>query len=346
MPVLDRIDRWRAGIVDAVSFGFVNALQRRHPLPPGFRERWEKYVADWSGRPVGEYYAIPQTYAWPDFPRAGSGPWRFPSPVASDFPGNNTAAFDLYPCPDGWRAPTMVLAHGLMSVSDIGYRIWAQRLNARGWNAVFMHLPYHYSRRLKGHVTGEFAVNAHLVRVAEGIRQASMEVRILLETLRRVHGTPLFGGWGTSYGGWVMGMTAAVEPLLQRVILVEPILNIESAVWESPAAVTLRSRLRRAGLGRECLRPHLRLCCPSKQKPQLAGRHILLIAGSYDRIAPPEDIHQLHLAWPGSHYYCFPQGHVGYTLMPSSFRMALELWAEDFAKPAKVADDDPAPAPA
>ena len=333
MGLLRTLDRWRADAVDTVSFGFVNVLQRRHALPEGFLDRWHTYTDHWDPRPVEEYYRIADDFAWPEFPARGTGPWRFPSPIASDFAANNTAAFDLFPCTKGWSAPTMILAHGLMSVSDFGYRLWARRLNERGWNALFMHLPYHYSRRLPGHATGEFAVNAHLIRVAEGIRQAVQEVRVALHVLRRAHGTEVFGGWGTSYGGWIMGMAAGVEPLLQRAILVEPILNVESAIWNSPAGLTIRRRLMQLGLTAERTRPHMRLCCPSKQTPHMDGRHILLLAGEYDRIAPPDEIEALHRAWPGSHYRCVTQGHVGYALMPASFRLAQELWPEDFAAP-------------
>ncbi len=328
-PLLEKIDRWRAGLIDAVSFGFVNAIARRHRLPGDLLARWRTYAAHWATRPASEYYALPQKPELPAWPN--EGPWRFRSPIPSEFDENNTAAFDLFPSKKGWSAPTMIIAHGLMSVSDIGYRMWAHRLNACGWNAVFMHLPYHYSRRLKHHLTGEFAVSAHPIRTAEGIRQAVVETRLLLQTLRQLGGK-LFGAWGTSYGGWIMAQTACVDPLLQRLILVEPILNVDTAIWESPASVTVRSHMRKYGIRREDLLPHLRLCCPSHQRPLTDGNNILLLAGEYDRIAPPEQIAQLRKLWPGSHYHCFKQGHVGYTLMPESFRLALELWKNDFEK--------------
>ena len=56
-----------------------------------------------------------------------------------------------------------------------------------------------------------------------------------------------------------------------------------------------------------------------------------MLAGQYDRIARPEEIEDLSRLWKGSRFACFPQGHVGYTLMPESFRMAQEIWNADFA---------------
>jgi dienelactone hydrolase len=239
------------------------------------------------------------------------------------------AAFDFFPCAKGWTAPTMLLAHGLMSVSDLGYRLWARRLNARGWNAVFVHLPYHYSRRLPWHFHGELSVGGELLRSAHGVRMSVVECRIVLQQLAKKGGR-MFGAWGTSYGGWIMALLGCFEPLLQRLILVEPILNIDNAIWRSPSSVTVRAALRRVGIRPEDTAASMRLACPAYQQPLMEGRHILLLAGQYDKIAPPEEIEDLARRWKGAHFACFPQGHVGYTLMPESFRMAQEIWADDF----------------
>jgi dienelactone hydrolase len=224
----------------------------------------------------------------------------------------------------------MLLGHGLMSVSDIGYRLWARRLNERGWNAVFVHLPYHYSRRLPWHFHGELCVGGELLRTAAGIRQSVVECRIVLQQLRK-KGGHLFGGWGTSYGGWIMALLACFEPLLQRLILVEPILNIDNAIWKAPSSVALRAGLRRVGLAPDDTAGSMRLVCPGKLKALLPGKHLLLLAGQYDQIAPPEEIEELARSWDKAHFACFPQGHVGYTLMSESFRMAQEIWGADFA---------------
>ncbi|HSI85185.1 MAG TPA: hypothetical protein VK970_15450, partial [Candidatus Methylacidiphilales bacterium] len=325
---LQKLDRWRAKLVDDVSFGFVNTMQWRHPLRADFRPRFEAYVTEWMGKTPEEYFSIPADYKMPTFP--GKGRLSFPSPVPGEFDRNNVASFDLFPCTLGWAgAPTMILAHGLMSVSDYGYKLWARRLNESGWNAVFMHLPFHYSRRLPWQFHGELAVGGHLVRTAEGIRQAVTEVRVMLSLLKQA-GSPLVGGWGTSYGGWIMGLSGCFDERLERLVLVEPILNVDAAIWQSPASVTLRYHLRRQGITRELTLPHQNMLCPSNYQPRLKSRHVLLIAGAYDLIAPPEDIWRLHKAWQGSNYACYEQGHVGYTLMPKSFAMAHELWPDDF----------------
>jgi hypothetical protein len=325
--LLSRLDHLRAITVDFFSFGLVNLLQARHPLPADFRERWDEFSLLWANRPVEDFYALPEGFQPPKLPDHGR--LHFPTPYPGDHLPNNTAAFDFFPCGKGWSAPTMLLAHGLMSVSDFGYRLWARRLNALGWNAVFIHLPFHYSRRIPGHFHGEFSVGGELLRSALGVRQAVGECRIVLQQLEKKGGR-LFGGWGTSYGGWIMALLGCFEPLVQRLILVEPILDIDNAIWRSPSSVSIRAALRKVGLGPADTAGNMRLACPALQKPLLDPKHILMLAGQYDRIAPPEEIEQLSRLWGGTHFACFPQGHVGYTLMPESFRMAQELWPADF----------------
>ena len=93
------------------------------------------------------------------------------------------------------------MLHALMSASHVGYRRWAADFNARGWNACFIHLPYHYSRTPRGYFNGELAITADLVRTAEGLRQGVSELRQLMAWLRGL-GCEEFGLWASSYGGW------------------------------------------------------------------------------------------------------------------------------------------------
>ena len=269
-------------------------MQARHALPADFRQRWDAFTAEWRERPEAEFYQLPTGFVPPELPDQGR--LHFPSPYPGEHEPNNRAAFDFFPSREGWSAPTMLLAHGLMSVSDFGYRLWARRLNARGWNAVFIHLPYHYSRRLPRHFHGEYSVGGELLRSAFGVRQSVVECRAVLQQLQ-AKGGKLFGAWGTSYGGWIMALLACFEPLLQRLVLVEPILNIDNAIWKAPSSVALRAALRRIQITPQDTAGSMRLVCPGKHQARLAGEHILMLAGSYDRIAPPAEVEELAQKW-------------------------------------------------
>ena len=129
-----------------------------------------------------------------------------------------------------------------MSANDLGYRRIAAQLNRRGWNAALMHLPYHYSRVPRGYSNGALALTSNLPQNAETLRQAVTEVRQLMEYFRR-NGCPDFGMIGTSYGGWVGALVSFVEREFRFVTLLQPIADIEHAIWESPASSMIRRAL-------------------------------------------------------------------------------------------------------
>ncbi|CAB4243625.1 conserved protein of unknown function [Methylacidimicrobium sp. AP8] len=324
--------RW-ARCVDEASFAWISLLQARHRPEPTFRQRLEAYVESWRGASLDQYYALPSgcSPALSVAKRGNGLRIRFPSPLS---PGperrNRTAVFDFWLGPEGWSGPTMILAHGLMSVSDVGYRYWAGRLGALGWNAAFMHLPYHYARRPFGLFPGEMCVTADLVHTAETLRQGVLELRVFVRWLR-AQGTRLVGGWGISYGGWVLAEAACVERVFDRLMLLEPIFRIEHAMWESPSGRGIRRTLERLGISAEAAAPHLRLVCPSLARPHLKPEEVLLLGGIYDRVVPLRLLEEFRDAWRGCHLYPFPQGHVGYRLMRESLGIAQEIWPGDFA---------------
>ena len=143
----------------------------------------------------------------------------------------------------------MLLLHSLMSSSPTGYYRWAEKFNELGWNACFVHLPYHFSRVPTGYWNGELAITPDLIRNAEGLRQGVIELRQIMETLRK-HGCREFGMLATSYGGWIGALLTLVESDFRFVALMSPIVNVEHAIWQSPAARRLRRELREANIER------------------------------------------------------------------------------------------------
>ncbi len=132
-----------------------------------------------------------------------------------------------------------------MSASDAGYRGTAKWFNDRGWNAVFPHLPFHYSRKPRGFFNGELAVTANLIRTGETLRQGVTELRQLMQILRD-SGSREFGILGTSYGGWTAALLSFLEEL-RFLALIQPIVSVEHAIWENPGSAAMRRILPRAG---------------------------------------------------------------------------------------------------
>ena len=248
----------------------------------------------------------------------GSGPdsLTWASPIPSGYAGNDRAFALHFPAPGNPRAPTVLFLHALMSASDRGYRRWAARYNELGWGACFVHLPYHYSRVPRGYSNGELAVTADLVRNAEGVRQSVMEMRQLMAWLRQ-RGVSEFGLWTCSYGGWIGALLASVERDFRFVALIEPIVNIDHAIWHSPAGLALRRELRRAGIDPALPARQFPLTSPMHGQPLCGADRVLLAAGEYDTISPrPRTSPRLQALWPGASMIVEPQGHFGYRLMP------------------------------
>src|SRR3954471_4031012 len=253
------IDRIRATIVDGAMCASMNLVQARHGLSPDSRSAMEKYVASCAELTPDEYYGAEEADLTINDQYGSSCPWT--RPVPQGYPRNNLARGDLFPCAKGWGGPTILLLHALMSASDIGYKRWAARFNSLGWNAVFFHLPYHYSRVPPGHWNGELAITANLIRNAEGLRQSVMEVRQVIRTLRKV-GCEEFGLLGTSYGGWVGALICAVEVELKFAALMAPIVNVDHAIWRCPASMMMRRQLKKAGIDQNLVARHSHLSSP------------------------------------------------------------------------------------
>ncbi|HYY13296.1 MAG TPA: 1-acyl-sn-glycerol-3-phosphate acyltransferase [Chthoniobacterales bacterium] len=311
--------RLSASTVDFAMCASMNLLQSRHRLHVHSREEMERYVADCEKLTVHEYY-YPQDDG--DLPAALENgttarilTWR--SPVKTRFPANDTARVDLFPCQRGWNAPTVLMLHALLSATHFGYRRLARHFNARGWNACFVHLPYHYSRVPRGYWNGELAITADLMRNAEGLRQGVMELRQLLRALRKI-GCSEFGILGMSYGGWIGALLAAVERDLRFVALMAPIVNVEHAMWQSPGTAWMRKELRRLSIEPALVARHFHLSSPSHTQPVCDPSRVLFVSGDFDAIARPEHLEQIHQRWRGSQLLRVRQGHFGYRMLPQT----------------------------
>jgi 1-acyl-sn-glycerol-3-phosphate acyltransferase len=307
--------RFTANGVDLLMCASISFLQSRHRLHRRSRDEMERYVAECEKLTVHDFYALPYNGSLAsaiDDTYGGTVTWC--SPIDTKFPANNIARADFFPCARGWSAPTVLMLHALMSASQIGYRRWAARFNELAWNACFVHLPYHYSRVPGGYWNGELAITADLIRTAEGLRQSVIEVRQLIAALRE-RGCREFGILGTSYGGWIGALLAIVERDFSFVALMAPIVNVEHAIWESPASAFMRRELHRANIERSLVARHFHLSSPMHNQPLCDSDRILFVAGEFDLIARPADIEKIQQKWCGSELLRVAQGHFGYRMI-------------------------------
>ncbi|HEU5313664.1 MAG TPA: 1-acyl-sn-glycerol-3-phosphate acyltransferase [Candidatus Udaeobacter sp.] len=306
--------RYAASGIDAFLCASMNFLQARHRLNGRSREEMERYVEQCERLTADQYYASPHDDNLAEALGNGHPTIRWRSPIETQFPANNIACADFFPSERGRSAATVFILHALMSTSPIGYRRCAEHFNELGWNACFIELPYHYSRVPRGYWNGELAITCNLIRNAEGLRQGVMELRQLMSALREC-GSGEFGVLATSYGGWIGALLAMVERDLRFVALMAPIVNIEHAIWESPAARSIRRELHRANIEPSLVARHFHLSSPLHNVPLSDPARVLFVAGEFDSIAPLEQLERIQQKWRGSELLRVRQGHFGYRML-------------------------------
>lgn len=292
--------------MDSAMCGMMNILQWRRRADSCTKAELDAYLDACSPMSREEFYRVPITPA----PKRRSGWIEWESPLPSGFAENDHARVRFYPAarPD---APVLLLLHALMSASDVGYRRVAATFNRRGWAVAFPHLPYHYSRKPKSALNGELAITSDLVRNAEGLRQGVVELRQLMAILR-ARGVREFGLIGTSYGGWTGALLSFLEKDFRFLGLVQPIVNVDKAIWENPGAASMRRSLRSLGHIRGQIARHAHLISPLHGSPLCDHRRIVVTAGLYDRVSPAVDLKALTRSWSGSRLLRVRQGHFGY----------------------------------
>ena len=319
-------ERLAANTVDSLLCGSINLLHRRHRLNGRSREDMERYVMTYERLSPQEYYVPPrpiatngQTNSSPTIDairdsRMAKLSWR--SPIETAFAENNVARADFFRSNTRkWEdAPTVFLLHALMSASPKGHYRCAEQFNDLGWNACFVHLPYHFSRVPAGYWNGELAITPDLIRNAEGLRQSVIELRQLIDALR-ANGCREFGVLAASYGGWIGSLLTLVESDFRFVALMSPIVNVEHAIWQSPAARRVRRELIQARIERALVSRHFHLSSPFHSEPLCDPVRILFVTGEFDSIAPTAQIEAIHEKWFGSELLRVRQGHFGYRML-------------------------------
>jgi 1-acyl-sn-glycerol-3-phosphate acyltransferase len=309
-----RFQRIAASGMDAVLCASINFLHMRHRLNGHSRAEMERYVEECERITAQQYYAPPHDDNLAEALGNGHPTITWRSPIETQFPANNIACADFFPSERGRSAPTVFILHALMSTRPIGYRRCAAHFNELGWNACFIQLPYHYSRVPRGYWNGELAITCNLIRNAEGLRQGVMELRQLMSALRE-HGSSEFGVLATSYGGWIGALLAMVERDLRFAALMAPIVNIEHAIWKSPAARSIRRELRGANIEPSLVARHFHLSSPIHNVPLCDSARVLFVAGEFDSIAPLEQLETIQQKWRGSELLRVRQGHFGYRML-------------------------------
>ena len=312
------INRTAHAGMDAIMCVMMNTAQWRLRHHAVTSDCLEEYLLECQGLDYRSYYATPEenrSLTAPDWRRDGHLlSWK--SPLPGIHPENNTVSAHLFePAPPNVShgAPTIILLHALMSASDYGYRRIAKRFKQQGWNVLFPHLPYHYSRTPRGYANGALTITSDLIRNAETLRQSVIELRQLIAWSRQ-RGSRRIALLATSYGAWVASLALSLEKT-DFSILLQPVADVKHATFGSPASHMMAGYLKRNGVHPEALDRHAHLSSPARMTPLTPPNRITIIGGKYDRLSPSESLKDLCDSWGGARYLEVDQGHFGYDAM-------------------------------
>ena len=199
----------------------------------------------------------------------------------------------------GWLANSMHLRFYQRLVSPLirqDLEVWLPRL------------PQHMERTGPESWSGVSAISADLVETAQTLRRAVAEARSLASWLR-MRGVRHVGLWGVSLGGWVAAIAATVDPGWDAIVLWEPVVDPVATLWRSRLMAPLREPLRRAGVHPEDDRIALDFLVPGDAALLVQRSSVLIIAGHYDDVVPPESVTRLAESW-GVGVSWFPRGHI------------------------------------
>jgi dienelactone hydrolase len=251
-------------------------------------------------RPLGDQHEVPERYrlgehAFPyelslKTPLPGLDVdvfvLRFPSPVESPVPENNTVYAEYYrPRGPGPFPATIVLdvTAGDQSLS----RSIATNLAQHGIAGLFVQMAYYGPRRPPGSKARLLSPDVN--QSLEAIRQTVLDLRRAAAWMAErpeLDGRRL-GVLGTSLGSFVGALAGEMEPRLNRVAVLLGGGGLVDAYYDDPRGKVFRALYERLGGSKDKLARLIAPADPLTCAANLRERKLLLLAAKRDDIVPP-----------------------------------------------------------
>ena len=251
----------------------------------------------------------------------------YDSPLPSPWAQNNIVTGRIHRAQGDWQQqPTVILLHGWNG--ELNYETlfpWlSRRLTPAGINTISIYLPYHGARKPKGHGAVRDFLCDDLRQVLHATQQSLADIRAVIHWLK-ANGCPHISVFGLSLGGWLTGLLACHEPLIDAALLGTPIAQMDRALRELPFSRLLKRKLEEHGVSVSALDL-------TAQTPLLATENILLLSSQFDLFAPPDSLETLWQKWQQPEIWRVPHGHISVLFSPKVMRQVCD-WLIQQSRP-------------
>jgi cephalosporin-C deacetylase-like acetyl esterase len=233
---------------------------------------------------------------------------RFPSPVKSPHPENNTVYAEYY-------RPTKPGPHPCVIVLDITggdqslSRLIARHLAQNNVAGLFVQMAYYGPRRPPGSRVRLLSYDVDHTLAA--IRQTVLDLRratAWMEARPEIDKDRL-GIMGTSLGSFMAALTAEMEPKLGRLAVLLGGADFVDGYWDHPQAAPYRAIFEVLGGTKDQVRRLIAPVDPITCAKNLRGRRVLIVAAKNDEIVPPRMAENLWRATGRQRILWLPAGH-------------------------------------
>ncbi len=191
-----------------------------------------------------------------------------------------------------------------------GFALFAGQWFRRGLDVALLTLPYHGARTPReARFSGEHFAVADVARLAEAVRQAIYEIRLVQVWLRERSGGPV-GLMGLSLGGYLASLMAGLYDDLDFVVAMAPPVCMGDMAWRFYQRSRRTRRDAPPTFSQEELRAAFRAHSPLAHAPRVPHDSLMIVAGRGDRVVPPEHPNALWHHWNQPSIHWFSGGHL------------------------------------
>lgn len=211
---------------------------------------------------------------------------KFPSPVVTAYPENNTVHAEYYR-PQGEGPFPGVIVLGILGGDQKLARMQSAMLAQKKVAALFVQMAYYGPRRPAGKKVR--LLMADVDHSMNAVRQSVLDIRCAVTWLaqRSEIDTQRIGLLGTSLGSFIGSVATAQEPKIKRLAIVLGGGGLVDAFYDHPRALVAREMYEAFGGSKKALAAAIAMADPLTFAPQLRPRQVIMIGAKRDEIVPP-----------------------------------------------------------